>query len=67
MTTPETREPKRPGKYRITQDRWCWCGVAAAYVVERKRDGEIMEPVCSLGHGQRSIEWLEDGVVREPE
>ena len=44
-------------RYRITQDRWCWCGRAASLVVMRGEN--IVEPVCSEAHGQISIEGLE--------
>jgi hypothetical protein len=46
-------------RYKITQDRWCWCGRPAALVVAKVRGGEVLEPVCSNEHGAMSIEWLE--------
>lgn len=42
-------------RYRIEQDRWCWCGAPAALLV-RWKDGE--KPVCSIDHGRRMIDWL---------
>ncbi len=46
-------------RYRITQDRWCWCGAPAALRVEANRE-RLGEPisVCSIAHGQMEIERL---------
>jgi hypothetical protein len=65
MTTPgEDTERKVPSRrYRITQDRWCWCGRAAALIVTTARGNAVIEPVCSEEHGMQVIRWIEMGVV----
>ena len=40
-------------RYRITQDRWCWCGRPAALVVMAGKNP--VEPVCSDAHGEITI------------
>ncbi len=39
-------------RYKITQDRWCWCGTPAALVVV---GGDESIPVCSDAHGRRTV------------
>ena len=61
--------------YYIVQDRWCWCGAAAAFVIvtnKRKPEGldqtggeaQIMEHICSIAHGQVSIDRLKKNEVK---
>ena len=45
-------------RYKITQDRWCWCGAPAALLVTATVIED--EPVCSVAHGQRTIQRLRD-------
>lgn len=52
-------------KYRIIQDRFCWCGRAASLVVMRGEN--LIEPVCSENHGQITIEQLVKKESRERE
>ena len=62
--------------YYIVQDRWCWCGAAAAFVIvtnKRKPEGldqasaeasTVMEYTCSIPHGQVSIDRLKKNEVK---
>lgn len=52
-------------RYRITQDRWCWCGAPAALRVVAARDEIKPIPVCSIDHGQTEIERLRADVLPE--
>ena len=49
-------------RYKITQDRWCWCGAPAALLVTAK---DFSKPVCSVDHGQRTITRLQDEEERD--
>ena len=49
-------------KYRITSNRWCWCGAAAALIVEQISDGATVDTVCSEEHGRIAIRWFTDPV-----
>lgn len=44
--------------YKITQDRWCWCGVPAALRIEGRTLTEPI-PVCSIAHGQIRIAQMQ--------
>ena len=66
--------PRPRRDFKITQDRWCWCGRAAALIVveyRRVSPGEQnLGVVCSEEHGQIFIEWLrnqldEDGEIKK--
>ncbi len=47
-----------PTKYKIDQDRWCWCGHPAALLVSRGK--LVMAYVCSERHGEDSIKWFHE-------
>ena len=57
-----------PTRYKIEQDRWCWCGQPAAFVIRRGKTD--MAYVCRETHGEDSIKWFheeEDRSGKKPE